>query len=220
MGPAARILTEEFYSYRTNFFTFQIERLKTSLSLESTFPKRQNSNGRFFQSQPLRQMFVACHINSGAVLGFAEVDASPLEENRNTGNVGKVGANKINRPYMYNLAVDKRFKRKGIAKALIRECENFVRDMHNWRTEKVDVTMLQNEEETNTPVSVPQLFLRVRKCNSAAIALYEKLGYKEIDPSSISMSKEDVNSGSAEEGELIIFSKDLLVDSESTFDYL
>ncbi|KAL7469566.1 hypothetical protein ACHAXS_009826 [Conticribra weissflogii] len=128
-------------------------------------------------------MFVACNREDGTVLGFAEVDAYPSKKSNTVDN--------INRPYMYNLAVDKRWKRKGIARALIRECEKFVRDRHIWRTEMI-------------------LFLKVRKDNIAAISLYESMGYREIDPKSLSLSQEEVNSGSAEEGELAIFAKDLI----------
>ena len=67
-------------------------------------------------------MFVACESTSGEVVGFAEVDARPLGGNSDD--------NRINRSYMYNLAVDKKWKRKGIATELIRACEEFVTDMH------------------------------------------------------------------------------------------
>jgi len=43
LGKAADILTNGFFGENTNFFTLQIERLKTLLSLESTFP-RNNMN--------------------------------------------------------------------------------------------------------------------------------------------------------------------------------
>mmetsp|Transcript_29536 Transcript_29536/g.62237 ORF Transcript_29536/g.62237 Transcript_29536/m.62237 type:complete len:319 (+) Transcript_29536:86-1042(+) len=199
LSPAARILTEEFYSQRTNFITFQIERLKTVLSLESTFPNQRNSVTKEYSSKPLQQMIVACNSKNGEVVGFAEVDARPLGSSKSTGvteTAGEVdGSNNILRSYMYNLAVDKKWKRKGIASALVKACEGFVSDRHDSCIEK-------------------RLYLRVRKCNLAAVALYEKLGYTEMDPKTISLSKEDINSGSLEEGELILFAKDLPIDDE------
>lgn len=205
LGPAARILTEEFYSQRTNFITFQIERLKTVLSLESTFPNQQNSLRNEYSRQHLQQMIVACSSKNGEVIGFAEVDARPLGSNKKNidaavNNANENGTtNNILRSYMYNLAVDKKWKRKGIASDLVRACELFVSDTHDSCIEK-------------------RLYLRVRKCNDAAVALYEKLGYQEMDPEKIELSKEDINSGSLENGELILFAKDLPVDPECVID--
>lgn len=191
LGPAARILTEEFYSSRTNFITYQIEKLKTTLSLESTYP---GNNGNASSNRRLQQMFVACESKSGKVVGFAEVDARPLGAGSN-----KTDPKRLNRSYMYNLAVDKKWKRKGIATELIRECERFVSDMHELCAEN-------------------RLYLRVRSCNLAAIELYTSLGYSEVDPSSISLTREDINSNSLEEGELILLAKDLPMDAECRVD--
>jgi ribosomal protein S18 acetylase RimI-like enzyme len=188
LSPAARILTEEFYSSR-NFITFQIERLKTTLSLESTYPG--NSGNTSSKRRQLQQMFVACESKTGKVVGFAEVDARPLGSNSDS--------NGVNRSYMYNLAVDKKWKRKGIASELIRVCEGYVSDVHELCAEN-------------------RLYLRVRSCNHAAIALYRSLGYVEVDPLSISLTKEDINSNSLEDGELILLAKDLPYDSVCEID--
>ena len=203
MGPAARILTEEFYSKRTNFLTFQLERLKTVLSLESTFsnlPRRGEAAGDMgYSGKPLQHMTVACDANTGEVVGFAEVDARPLG-GRTTGAAASEPAadrasEDIVRSYMYNLAVDRRWKRRGIATALVRRCEEYVTDVHDSCLEK-------------------RLYLRVRKCNAAAISLYTKMGYEEMQPELLSLNKEDVNRGSLEDGELILLAKDLPVDAE------
>ena len=129
-------------------------------------------------------------------MGFAEVDARPLGNTQNgvipDSADGK--SNNILRSYMYNLAVDKRWKRKGIASELVKACEEFVSDMHDNCIEK-------------------RLYLRVRNSNDAAVALYQKLGYEKMDPTLIELSQQDINSGSLEEGELILFAKDF-VDQE------
>jgi len=203
LGPAARILTEEFYSKRTNFLTFQLERLKTVLSLESTFSnlsrRGEAAEDMGYSGPPLQHMTVACDAKTGEVVGFAEVDARPLG-GRTTGAAASAPAEDhasedIVRSYMYNLAVDKRWKRRGIASALVRRCEEYVADAHDACLEK-------------------RLYLRVRKCNRAAIALYEKMGYEEMPPERIALNKEDVNRGSLEDGELILLAKDLPVDAE------
>ena len=198
LSTAAKILTEEFYAYRTNFITFQIERLKTVLSLESTFPNQDpnslNYNKRI--RRPLQQMLVACEAKGGKVIGFAEVDARPLGKNDDgTTRISEDGTSSDNvlRSYMYNLAVDKNWKRKGVASQLVRAAETYVIDMHEECVEN-------------------RLYLRVRKSNEAAIGLYKSLGYREMDPLSIDLTAQDINSGSLEEGELILFSKDLPMD--------
>lgn len=209
LAPAARILTEEFYAQKTNFITFQVERIKTVLSLESTFPNKPQSlrSGGERSGQKLQHMLVACNAKNGQVIGFAEVDARPLAAKK-SGEAAVVAAGDgasndaatdILRSYMYNLAVDKRWKRRGIASALVRACEDFVAGAHETCLEK-------------------RLYLRVRKCNRAAVALYEKLGYAEMQPEVISLNKKDINYGSLEEGELILLAKDLLLDAECMLD--
>jgi ribosomal protein S18 acetylase RimI-like enzyme len=148
-------------------------------------------------------MIVACDAMNGQVVGFAEVDARPLVGNSQRFSVDNEGtiSDNILRSYMYNLAVDKKWKRRGIASALVQACELFVLEMHDVCVEK-------------------RLYLRVRKSNIAAIALYESLGYREMPPEVIHMSKEDINSGSLEDGELILFAKDLPIDGECLLDYL
>ena len=208
LSSAARILTEQFYSHRTNFITFQIEKLKTVLSLESTFPNGPNSlknNSKYtnkYPIRPLQNMIVACNAKDGQVVGFAEVDARPLGKSGSVVQdaVPTDGApENMLRSYMYNLAVDKKWKRKGIASALIEACEQYVTKQHDTCIEK-------------------RLYLRVRKSNYAAIALYKSLDYVEMDPEEVNLSKEDINSGSLEEGELILFAKDLPLDSECDVD--
>ncbi|KAL3804840.1 hypothetical protein HJC23_006612 [Cyclotella cryptica] len=194
LGLAAQILTDAFYSHRTNFVTFQIEKLKTALSLESTYAKQ--------RANPMGQMFVACSSRDGQVVGFAEVDTCSLK-NESCNEVKECGLHEdssfhstksdLPRPYMYNLAVDKRWKRKGIATSLVVACEQFVGNIEDGDLD-----------------SSRWLYLRVRKSNVDAIVFYEKLGYNEIDPESIDLTKEDVNSGSAEEGELILMGKQLI----------
>ncbi|KAL7543113.1 hypothetical protein ACHAXR_013071 [Thalassiosira sp. AJA248-18] len=149
-------------------------------------------------------MIVACNAKNGQVIGFAEVDARPLGSSQSGGSTNSTSptddkSKDILRSYMYNLAVDQKWKRKGIASELVRACEDFVLNMHTSCIEK-------------------KLYLRVRKTNHAAVALYEKMGYKEMNPETIELSKEDINSGSLEDGELILFARDLPIPAECLLD--
>ena len=136
LGPAADILSEAFFKENTNFFSYQWERLTTYLSLDATYPKPGERHS----------MFVACHSTNGKVLGLAEIDDRPSPKDKNASP----------RPYMYNVAVDPKWRRKGIAKALVLECEK----------------MAQNWDK-------PEVYLKVRDTSQAAIAMYKSLGYLE-----------------------------------------
>lgn len=219
LGPAAQILTEAFYSHRTNFITFQIEKLKTALSLESTFDKQ--------RMNPMGQMFVACSSQNGKVVGFAEVDTCSLKKDCNElKECGLEDAVKSNlpRPYMYNLAVDQRWQRKGIATALVAACEDFVGSM---KPNNSDAAIMSYKQMGYSDASLASacdqlisnqedeerwIYLRVRESNDAAILFYERIGYSKIDPQSIALTQDDVNSNSAEEGELTLMGKQLTVE--------
>jgi ribosomal protein S18 acetylase RimI-like enzyme len=144
-------------------------------------------------------------------LGFAEVDTCSLKKDSSKSD--------LSRPYMYNLAVSKQWQRKGIATALVDACEKFVANMemphddvaimHYKKMGYSDPSLLAACDEfvANLPQEERWLYLRVRKGNDEAISFYRRLGYEEIDPSSIGITQGDVNSNSAEEGELILMGK-------------
>ena len=137
LGAAARILTDGFYG-DSNFITYNIERLNTFLSLESTFPQPGSIVGA------VHSMLVACRQTDGKVLGFAEIDGRPTKKE-----------NEAPRPYMCNLAVCPKWRRKGIAKELVWQCEQ---KALKWG--KTD------------------MYLKVRKANDAATNMYKDLGYE------------------------------------------
>ena len=136
LGSAARILTDGFYG-NTNFITYNIERLNTFLSLESTFPSQSSDT-------VVHSMVVACRQSDGKVLGFAELDGRPTED-----------PEAAPRPYMCNLAVDKKWKRQGIAKALVKQCE-----------------------EKAIEWGKGEMYLKVRERNQAATSMYQSIGYE------------------------------------------
>lgn len=131
MGTASKILADCFFGDR-GFFTYQIEKLRIYLSLESDFPRERDEH----------IMLVACQNTNGKVVAVCDVDNRP--------------ALKAHRPYMCNLAVDNHWRGKGLAKALISECEKIV--VEEWKKDS--------------------LHLKARQSNKAAIALYRNLGYE------------------------------------------
>lgn len=151
LSDAARVLADGFY-YENNPASKWWEKMQTQLSLESNLP---NS---FLGSQ--HEMWVACENESGRVLSFCEVDNRPPK---------KQGSNSTEvRPYMCNLAVDTKWRGKGIAQDMIKRCEESVKE---W------------EEE--------MLHLKVREVNDPAVALYKKMGY-EISSNEITEKTEEV----------------------------
>lgn len=137
LGAAARILTDGFYG-DSNFITYNVERLNTFLSLESTFPQPGSVVGA------VHSMFVACRQTDGKVLGFAEIDGRPPKKE-----------NEAPRPYMCNLAICPKWRRRGLAKALVGECEE--KALRWGKTE---------------------IYLKVRESNDAATNMYRDLGYE------------------------------------------
>mmetsp|Transcript_20655 Transcript_20655/g.60011 ORF Transcript_20655/g.60011 Transcript_20655/m.60011 type:complete len:282 (+) Transcript_20655:227-1072(+) len=135
LGAAAKIITDGFFSDSTNFVTYQVERLKTFLSLESTFPDSKDKGSH--------EMIVACLKNGAKVVGFVELDCRETDDPKLPP-----------RPYMCNLVVDKKWLRKGIATALVKECESI---------------SASNGKE--------RIFLKVRERNAAATSMYEHMGY-------------------------------------------
>lgn len=101
LGYASKILADGFYSDK-NIIQYQLERLQTFLSLESTFPTKNEQHS----------MFSLCRSQDGRVLAFCEID------NRQT-NSTKAAP----RPYMCNLAVDLNSRGRGFAKDLVRIAE-------------------------------------------------------------------------------------------------
>lgn len=165
VGAAADILTEAFFKSNTNPFTYQLERLTTYLSLEGTYPKPGSRHA----------LLVACHVKDGKVLGLAEIDDRPTEDPKATP-----------RPYMFNVAVDSKWQRKGIAKALVLSCEAVAR--RRW-----DKTYV---------------YLKVRASSEPATTMYESLGYVTRESRLEKLNKKYLD--------LLIMSKDISLDQENT----
>lgn len=155
LGSVSTILTDGFFSDSTNIFTYQIEKLKTYLSLEACFP-RQPEIHKYLVACSKQQQKQRNNKNE-KVIGFIEIDCRP------TSNPN------FRRPYMCNLCIDPKWQRQGIATALIDSCEKLA-----FRCDRLEAS---------------ELWLKVRKGNSVAIGMYEKLGY-DIDSSEVIVLEE------------------------------
>jgi len=161
IGPASKILADGFFKDNTNFFTYQLERFETYLSLEVGFPRPNTRH----------EIFVACEQSTGKVLGLAEVDARTERP-----TVDSDG------PYLCNVAVDLDHLRQGIATALVEKCEAQVQE---WVTQESKEADILNDNKKNKDDDTPRLLssslhLKVRQSNEKAVNMYQKLGYQSI----------------------------------------
>jgi ribosomal protein S18 acetylase RimI-like enzyme len=129
MGTASTILADGFFG-DANFFIYQCEKLRTYLSLESDFPKRSDQH----------ELFVACQGTDGKVIALCDIDNRPFLQKR---------------PYMCNLAVCRKWRNQGLAKALVARCEEQVLEWGH-----------------------TELHLKARQLHGASVALYKSLGYE------------------------------------------
>lgn len=113
---AAEVVTEAFFKHKTNFFTYQVERLQTFASLSSSW---QTYN--LAPQARYRMMVVVVDEPQQQVVGFCQMDDCPPPR-------GEI--NPAPRPYLANLAIAERVRRMGLAQQLVEQCERMVR--HDW----------------------------------------------------------------------------------------
>jgi ribosomal protein S18 acetylase RimI-like enzyme len=99
------------------------------------------------------------HINSNMPIGFCEVAMEPP----------------LGRPLILNVAVDPRYRRRGVARRLLRTTERYVR--RHW--------------EIGSCVVEPGIGLYVDPANTAALELYQSLGYATVTANSSSSTADD-----------------------------
>ncbi|KAL3903150.1 MAG: hypothetical protein SGARI_005508 [Bacillariaceae sp.] len=83
------------------------------------------------------------------VAGFVDIDLRPLPKDFKFPQP---------RPYLSDLCISKTYRRQGMAKALVEQCEQFC--------------IRQSKTE---------LYIRVQESNVAALTMYQQLGYEIID---------------------------------------
>ena len=190
MDRSSKILADGFFKGPgSNWFKYQYEKFITYLSLEANYPRNARERSRY-------EIYVACCADTGEVWGLVEIDARGTTNERTKRVYEESGGS----PYMCNLAVDEKQKRKGIATSLVYECE---RQVMEWYAEDEARRRKQTEETTNEDMvynskneMINDIFgsgkmgnnkaknlmrnsvcLKVRESNNAAVQMYSKLGY-------------------------------------------
>jgi ribosomal protein S18 acetylase RimI-like enzyme len=139
LNAASDIIMASFYDDKVSWRRFV--KLAELNRLQQNFP---------YGATNLHQMLVAVLSSPSSngervVVGFVDIDARPCKTEI-----------PLPRPYLSDLAVDPKYRRRGIAQALIERCENFIKD-----------------------IPKPELYIRVAETNEAALAMYtNKLHYK------------------------------------------
>jgi len=143
----SRILTDGFHRLKTNVFTYPFVLPDTYINQKLRFGDRV---GTFLAYSTA---------DDGAVVGCCEVDDASTWGEKNPAP----------RLYMCNLAVYEQFQRKGIATALVLNCEEVVRNAY-------DKSLLH---------------LRTRDTTRVAINFYSGLGYR-VESKSVNEEKETI----------------------------
>jgi ribosomal protein S18 acetylase RimI-like enzyme len=135
LGAVSEIIMESFYDSKTKASWGRLYQLGELNRLQQNFP---------YTDPDLHRMLVAVTAENKEVVGFCDADARPCQTKP-----------KLPRPYLSDLAVHPDHRRRGIAKALVKASEEFVRGIP--RTE---------------------LFIRVEETNEAAVTMYDHLEYQ------------------------------------------
>jgi ribosomal protein S18 acetylase RimI-like enzyme len=107
---------------------------------------------RYSQFNRGKSELVICELPDGEVVGCAGIELSPIPD-------GDLKApSKLRAPLMSNLAVSRNYRRKGIGVLLVKEAERIAR--YEWGSN--------------------DCYLYVERRNTAAVKLYQKLGYRMI----------------------------------------
>lgn len=119
------------------------------------FRRRYGPNsGRSTNPADRRAELLLCRDASGTFLGCAGIEVDNISKaDGRTAMGGRVQA-----PLMSNLAVGKKFRRKGVAEELVKQAEDLAR--REW--------------------GYDECYLYVEKRNAAAVKLYRKLGYRQV----------------------------------------
>ena len=149
LNDVATLVVESFYDKKkVNLVARKLYRLAEMNRLQQNFP--------YPESRGVHRMLVIEASQEGndepTIVGFCDVDSRPCATKL-----------KLPRPYLSDLAVDPKHRRKGLARMLVEASEEFV----------------QNDQDGSPS---EELWIRVASDNEAALGLYrDKLGYSFAD---------------------------------------
>lgn len=147
LGQCADVILNSFYNETIKAPLRPLFRMAELNRIQQNFP---------YADRDLHRMIIVQVDDQ--IVGFCDVDAR--RPNRQT-------SYRFNpRPYLSDLCIDPKFRRLGLAKALIRESEQFCR--------KLPRPLHSAQAE------IPELFIRVERSNKAAVSMYREMGYTNV----------------------------------------
>lgn len=168
LGSCADVIMSSFYNYTSMSPWRQLTKLAELNRIQQSFP--------YGDDRSLHRMFVVTATtkqtadqtsqqdltaSTAAICGFVDVDAR--RPNRQTGYSYNP------RPYLSDLCIHPNFRRQGLAKKLVQICEDFCFRLPE-----------QHWSDVDSDSELPELYIRVKATNTAAIQMYDSLGYSAI----------------------------------------
>ena len=158
LGPASDIILESFYVQKTAFRG--LLKLAELNRLQQNFPHFQKEKHTMYVAVVPKDDSRSPAISSplptdDIIVGFVDVDSRPCKPEIN-----------LPRPYLSDLCVHPRYRKKGIAQALVIQCQDFVLQQN--------AKEVMNSDNGNEK----RLYIRVEEDNTPALLMYQKLGYE------------------------------------------
>jgi ribosomal protein S18 acetylase RimI-like enzyme len=173
LSSIASLVVESFYDKKkVNLVARKLYQLAEMNRLQQNFP--------YPESRSVHRMLVVEAQKSTAttagddddpvIVGFCDVDARPCATKL-----------KLPRPYLSDLAIDPRHRRRGLARRLVEASEDFVRGNGDNSGGGIGSILGGSPKEQQKP-PFDELWIRVASDNLVALGLYrEKLGYSLAD---------------------------------------
>ena len=164
LGACADIILSSFYNYTSMSPWRQLTKMAELNRIQQGFS--------YGDDRSLHRMLIvtASSASSASIIkggrdeticGFVDVDARlPNQPTSYSYNP---------RPYLSDLCIHPGFRRKGLARALIKACEEFCLRLPE-----------QRWADQDSDTGLPELYIRVEATNAAAISMYRGLGYSAI----------------------------------------
>lgn len=150
LTDAGQFFTEAFWASKSGGASELTKFQAASLERQQVNEFRRRY-GKYVGPKDRRAELIICQNGAGELMGCAGIEVDNVQKSDGRGQ-------SVRAPLMSNLAVGKKFRRKGLAEDLVQAAELLARK--EWGFEEV--------------------YLYVEKSNTSAVKLYKKLGYRTV----------------------------------------
>ena len=157
LGPASDIILDSFYVGKTAFRG--LLKLAELNRIQQNFPHFQKEKHTMYVAVVPKNNIRSSTVSSPLpddeiIVGFVDVDLRPCRPEIN-----------LPRPYLSDLCVHPSYRKQGIARALVAQCQDFVLEQND------------NDSISGNNGNGKRLYIRVEEDNIPALRMYQKLGY-------------------------------------------